>query len=424
AVTATFLQTATAASSMPSDDEPTPLDPVTVTATRTERPVFVTPAAVSTIDAGDIRAAMPYGYDDVFETVPGVAVQGGPRRIAEEASVRGFQDEQVISRIDGARQNFNAAHRGRFLLDPDLLARIEVLRGGHSAIYGSGALGGVISLETKNAEDWLGDDDGFGLRAKLGYQSNGGETAAYLTAFGQEGAVDWLGSAAWRDVGENFEDGAGREILASQDELENGLVKLGIDFGAHQRLEFSANTYTNTGINPTNANSEATDDNVADRDTGRDGLRARYRYRNPDNRWLELTAIAYRSETRVDERRLVDNRRDLTDFTTTGFDIYNHTRFGFLGNGDAVVTYGMEGYSDSQSGLRNGELRAEFPDAEADYRAYYVQADLPLTRRLSLLPGLRHDRFEYDAASFDTRMETEISPRLSLGYRATESLYL
>ncbi|HEX7045967.1 MAG TPA: TonB-dependent hemoglobin/transferrin/lactoferrin family receptor [Gammaproteobacteria bacterium] len=422
-VIAWALPTPTTAAEAP-DEDSTQLAPVTVSATKIERPVFETPAAVSTISAEEIEAAMPYGYDDVFETVPGVAIQGGPRRIAEEPSIRGFQDEQIILRIDGARQNFNAAHRGRFLLDPDLLARIEVLRGGHSAIYGSGALGGVISLETKDAADYLDDADVFGLRAKLGYQSNGDELSSYLTAFGQSGAFDVLGSVAWRDVGENFEDGAGNDILATQDRLENGLLKLGFELSEHQRLEFSASRYTNTGVNTPNANSEATVDNIVDRNTQRDGYRMRYRFDNPDNRWLQLTAVAYRTETEVDEQRFADDRRDFTDFTTTGFDLYNHTRFEFFGDRDAVLTYGVEGYSDSQSGTRNGELRPEFPTAEADYRAYYFQADLPITAKLSLLPGVRSDSFEYDATGFAKREETETSPRISLGYRASDDLYL
>lgn len=423
-VCSTAMFSATAAEpATPGDDRPAELTAITVTATKTERPVFETPAAVSTVGADEIQAIQPYGYDDIFETVPGVAVQGGPRRVAEEPSIRGFQDEQVIIRIDGARQNFNAAHRGRFLLDPDLLARIEVLRGGHSAIYGSGALGGVISMETKDAEDYLGEQDGFGARAKLGYQSNGDEPSAYLTAFGRHGALDVLGSVAWRDVGENLEDGAGNEILATQDRIENGLLKFGFDIGAHQRLEFSASAYSNTGVNPPNANSEASADNIVDRDTERNGYRLRYRNDNPGNRWLELTAVAYRSETNVDERRFVDGRHDVTDFTTTGFDIYNHTRFDFLDEREAVLTYGMEGYTDSQTGLRNDALRPEFPDAEADYRAYYLQADLPLTAKLSLLPGIRTDRFEYDSASFAAREESETSPRISAGYRATDALY-
>ncbi len=43
---------------------------------------------------------------------------------------------------DGARQNFEAGHKGRFFLDPDLLREVEVVRGSNPALHGSGAIVG------------------------------------------------------------------------------------------------------------------------------------------------------------------------------------------------------------------------------------------------------------------------------------------
>lgn len=52
--------------------------------------------------------------------IPGVIVEGGPRPIALEPNIRGFRDEQVVLRFDGARQNFSLAHRRRFFTDPEI----------------------------------------------------------------------------------------------------------------------------------------------------------------------------------------------------------------------------------------------------------------------------------------------------------------
>src|SRR3546814_12322808 len=98
-----------------SDGAVTTLEAMVVVATRTARPAYSTPAAVSIIDAERIAQIQPYGYADVFEGLPGVAIEGGPRRIAEEPSIRGFSDEQVVIRVDGTRQNFHETQRGRFL---------------------------------------------------------------------------------------------------------------------------------------------------------------------------------------------------------------------------------------------------------------------------------------------------------------------
>lgn len=401
------------------------LEQVVVVATRTERPLFATPAAVSTVTAERIEEIQPYGYGDLFEGVPGVSIGGGPRRIAEEPSIRGFSDEQVVIRIDGTRQSFNQAHRGRFLLDPDLLKSVEVVRGASSAAYGSGALGGVFDLTTRDGRDFTGGENGLGARVKLGYQSNGEEFASFNTLFGQWGGLDALASFVYRDLGEDLEDGRGDDILASKDRIENGLFKLGYQVSPHQRLELGVELFDNAGRNPPNANDFATATNLVDRDTERRNYRLNYRYDDPGRPWLDLTAVVYRNEIEVGELRLADGRDDDSDFSTNGAELYNTSRLDWGLGEPLALTYGVEFYSDRQSGLRNGAPRLEFPDAGVDYSAGFVQAEIPLPAGLTLIPGLRYDRFSYENdGGFSERDDDRVSPKLALGFEATDRIYL
>jgi len=400
------------------------LDNITVVATRTERELFTTPAAVSRLDAVAIDEVQPYGYNDLFETLPGITIQGGPRRIAEEPAIRGFADEQVVIRIDGTRQSFNQAHRGRFLLDPDLLKSIEVQRGAASAAYGSGALGGVFDIQTKSGRDYTAGQDGFGARFKLAYQSNGEEFGSFNTLFAQYGQVDFIGSFVYRDVGEDLEDGDDNPILASQDELTNGFIKLGWQPGADQRLEYTFELFDNEGLNPPNANDVATATNLVDRDTERRNHRVRYQWDPQDIAWLDLQAVAYRNEIDVNEFRLNDDRFDTTDFVTEGAELFNTSRFDIGLYAPVALTWGVEFYQDKQSGTRNGDDRLQFPDAKVDYSAAYVQAELQLTRQLSLIPGLRYDSFDYQADTFSTnRSDNKVTPKVALGFEANRNWY-
>lgn len=410
-----------------SEAEPTvdQLGTITVTATRTPRPRFTTPAAVSSLNREDIQQALPYGFQDLFQTVPGAIMVGGPRRIAEEPAIRGFQDEQVVIRNGGARQNFNHAHRGRFFLDPALLKRVEVLRGASSAVYGSGALGGVVSLETVDPDDFLAGEDGAGGRLRGDYASNGAETGIYTTVYGQSGAFDALASVAWRKLGEDLEDGNGNRLAATRDKLRNGLVKFGLDLAPAHRLEFSATRFQNDGRNPPNANAPTTATNLVDRDTDYASYRLNYDLSPASSHWLDLHAVLYRNDVDVNEYRLDDGRQDRTDFRTDGLDIYNSSRFSLDGAREARITYGIELYTDTQSGMRNGQPRPEFPDAEAHYSAFYLQAELPLSERLEIIPSVRRDSFEYRSnGSFADRDEARWTPRLSLGFQATKDVYL
>ncbi|QKK03116.1 MAG: TonB-dependent receptor [Pseudomonadota bacterium] len=400
------------------------LDVLVVSATRTDRPRFSTPAAVSVLRREEIQVILPYAFQDVFESAAGVTVQGGPRRIAEEPAIRGFSDEQVVIRLDGSRQNFNKAHGGRFLLDPDLLRSVEILRGASSAVYGSGALGGVFALETVNGRDLTNGRDGIGVRLRGAYQQNADERSGFATGYGQSGRFDWLGSFVYRDAGEDLEDGNGNDILASRDEITNGLIKLGFEPGADHRIELAFDRFENEGLNPTNANSPATATNLVERNTERGGLRARYRFDPSGGDWLDLEASAYRNEVDTRERRLDDDRLDLTEFETTGLEIANTSRFGAIAGQPIRLTYGVEFFSDDQGGLRNGADRTQFPDAEVDYEATFVQAEIPLPGQISLIPGLRYDGFDYTANGFPNRDDSETSARVALGWAPHPSVYL
>ena len=401
------------------------LEPMIVAATRTERPRFSTPAAVTTIERETIETIQPFGFHDLFESIPGISIVGGPRRIAEEPSIRGFADEQVVLRLDGTRQNFNKAHGGRFLLDPDLIRSIEVLRGASSSVYGSGALGGVFVIETLNGRDLTAGADGVGIRLKSAWQDNGDELSGFASLYGQTGRFDVLGSVLMRDVGEDLQDGAGDDILASRDEVGQGFLKLGFEPGPNQRLELAIERFENTGRNPTNANEVATASNLVDRDTERDGLRLRYQLDPAKQSWLDLDVALYSNEVSTLERRLLDARVDRTDFRTRGLELTNTSELGQRDGSPIRLTWGVETYRDEQSGLRNGQARPQFPDAEIDYRAAYVQAELPLGGGLSLIPGMRYDAFEYQAqAGFADRGDDELSGRVALGWEVGEAVYL
>ena len=68
--------------------------------------------------------------------------------------IRGFEASRILTVVDGVRMN-NAIYRAGHLqnittVDNMVLDRIEILYGPSSTLFGSDALGGVISLTTKN----------------------------------------------------------------------------------------------------------------------------------------------------------------------------------------------------------------------------------------------------------------------------------
>lgn len=129
---------------------------VVVTATRIPTPKAEVASSITVITAKDIAAKQQRTLPDVLSQVPGLNViqSGGP---GSQTSVfmRGTNSNHVKVLVDGIDVGDPSSPTGTFdfgqFLTSDI-ARIEVLRGPQSGLYGSDAIGGVINIVTKSGE--------------------------------------------------------------------------------------------------------------------------------------------------------------------------------------------------------------------------------------------------------------------------------
>jgi len=162
---------------------------VVVTATRIPTPAIDIPAGVSVIDRQTIEQRGYTSLTDALSAVPGVRVSqsGGPGGNAS-VFVRGTNSNQVLVLRDGMPINDASDASGAFNFGVDTLAdieRIEVIRGPMAALYGSGAIGGVINLISRR-----GHEAGFHLDGELsgGYPA---QAEGHLNASGIAGPLDY-----------------------------------------------------------------------------------------------------------------------------------------------------------------------------------------------------------------------------------------
>ncbi|MDE2660439.1 MAG: TonB-dependent receptor [Acidobacteriota bacterium] len=410
-----------------SEDEEQPELPavsetVVVTASRAESPLLTAPAAIAVRTEEELAAEAARTFADLFEGIPGISITGNARRITETPNIRGFADQQVVIRQDGGRQNFNAAHGGRFFTDPDLLQRVEVLRGANSAVFGSGALGGVVSLTTRGARDLLETGEDFGGRYRVGYQSNGGDLSQSFSGFAAGRTLDALVNVGFGGTRAPIRDGNGDTIPNTEDELRNGLVKLGWNPGATSRWEVSWQGFDNRAAEPTNANDLT--GTLVDRDTRFEALRASFRTRSRTSDWLDLSVLGYRNQVEVGEDMRIRTRRDDTAFETLGFEAHNSSRFRWSDDVRFTLNLGAETYRDTQSGTRDGAPRLQFPDADATYSGAFLYGEAEVRERLQLALGLRRDSWRIRAGRFPARDEGQTSPRATAGFRLTDSAFV
>jgi vitamin B12 transporter len=129
------------------------LNEVVVTATRIESPALESPSAISVVSSADIAASGAHDLATVIAAQSGVVVNDyGPQGSTKSVSLRGSTSSQVLVLVDGIRLNSSRDGMVDFSLVPlENIDRVEIVRGGSSTMYGTGAIGGVINIITKKA---------------------------------------------------------------------------------------------------------------------------------------------------------------------------------------------------------------------------------------------------------------------------------
>lgn len=394
----------------------TPLDAVTTVATRTRSVAGDAATPVTVVPREEIERRDARSVLDLIRDIPGVESSGVPRTTAMQPVIRGLGEERIVLRLDGARNNFSAGHRGRTFVDPELLRQVEVLRGPGSTLYGSGALGGVVALRTIEAEDILQPGASFGGFVGAGWQSQGSGPRGSLALGAQAGEFSVLGALSGF-TNNNFTDGRGTTIPYTGDDAVTVLGKLGWNPG-HHRFQLSAMRFRDDHQLPISANTPSTT-SIADRDTVQETFAFRWSYQNPDMPLLEPQLVLYRTRVDITEQRLTGTRaRDNTELTTHGIDVQNTSRFALGAFGSHALTYGLELYRDEQEGRSNGLARPQFPSAQQTVLGLFVQDEITLGA-FTLTPGLRLDRFEQESPDGTNDRETDrVSPRVSLAWQA------
>ena len=167
--------------------DPTELDEVVVTATRTPIALVDSIAPVQVIDRKEIERSQARSLPDLLRGRAGIDLhnQGGPGKLTT-MSIRGTETDHVLVLVDGVRMGTASAGLVMFHdLPVDQIDRIEIVRGPRTSLYGSEALGGVIQIFTRR------DRGAITPRASAGIGSNSLREAS--AGIGGGGMRGWFG---------------------------------------------------------------------------------------------------------------------------------------------------------------------------------------------------------------------------------------
>ncbi len=420
----------------PDSLRPVPIAPVTVTVLRTPFEASRVPFAVAVNAEDEIQRAQPgLGLDEALRGIPGVQVDNRFNyALGERISIRGFGARAqfgvrgVKVLVDGIPATLPDGQTALNHVDLSLLRRAEVIRGPASAIYGNTA-GGVIQLESEEPPaERLGQEVGV-----LG--GSDGLLRFHSTTGGTSGPASYLFHAS-RLAYDGYRDFSSAENLRANGRF--GLVRGRDDFRVLFHLvDYDADNPGSLSQPLLEADrSQAFARNLEQRtgERGRQGqIGATWRRRTEagglelSGYWLARSIDNPIPPTIIDLERQAGGVRALYRADPLPFlalqwaagaevDLQRDDRLNFA----------------NQAGSR-GERRLD-QDEGVDDLGVFAQVAAAPTARLSLLGGMRYDRFRFEAEDHlvtaanpddsGSRTLDAFSPSLGASLAVTEALNL
>lgn len=461
---------------------------ITITGTRTARRLLDSANSITVIDSQQIERQLIQNIQDLVRYEPGVSVGRAANRFGtQDFNIRGIDGNRVLLQVDGIRVPDNYVGRGRDYFDLETTKRVEIIKGPASALYGSDAIGGVVSFITKDPQDYL---DVFGnsfyTSGQIGYDSR--DESISLT--GVLAGEDEDGKLQFSTV---FGFGSGSEFKTRGDAIPNPqdiqdlslTAKLVYNFNENSSLKFTGeflneevetNLLDEVGRTPFNLRppnivffdrqlSEATDTRKRNR------FSLDYNSTNPGPSWLDaINAKIYYQDAFIREQKISSGiqqsfgmgpprfapvtRDEINEFSQEVFGGEIQLQSDFqTSRASHRLVYGLELFNTSTSRPRDNTLifadgttskfvigeefpNKTFPDTDTLRLGVYIQDEIEIGK-WSIIPGLRWDYFSLNANEDDdfrrinvdnfeveNRNDSAFSPKIGVVYKATPELSL
>ena len=198
-----------------------PGETIIVTATRTEIPLSDAIVPVTVITREDIELSLATDLADILRFQAGIDIgrNGGPGQ-ATSVFMRGTESNHTLVLMDGVRMNPGTLGGAAVQhIAPEIIERIEIVKGARSALFGTDAIGGVINIVTRRA-------DAAFLETAVGAGSFDSQSG-FISAGNRGGNGDFGVTLNWQDTA-GFAPRTDSDIERGYDNLSANL------YGAHR----------------------------------------------------------------------------------------------------------------------------------------------------------------------------------------------
>jgi len=209
-------------------------DQIVVVAHKDERSIREIAANVTVLSRAELNSELATSIGDVFRYVPGVDYEAAGARFGTEGiNIRGIGGNRVAILVDGVplTDQFDTgsfSNATRDFIDAGLIQTIEVLHGPASALYGSSAIGGVVSVRTPDPGDLVTDNGIGGDFLGTWHDADHSKHGQAMFAMGDR-SLGLMAGFSWRD-GKQLDSAAGPDGVDTKDyDRQTALIKLVAD---------------------------------------------------------------------------------------------------------------------------------------------------------------------------------------------------
>lgn len=364
------------------------------------------------IDQTEIDDRQAGTVAELIETVPGVTLVNGATPQGSGITIRGYgarpdlgTDNKLLIQIDGATRGSEELYRigNQLFTDPALYKKVEVLRGTIGSFqYGSGVVGGVVRLETKDASDFTGGVPGTALRQTLELSSNGeGFVTSSILAWQPTEKLEFLANYTYRESNP-MEDGNGSVINPSGGGVDDPswLIKGKLRFGeadAHSIMaSHTESTSTQTDV-PYDAFGQLPFFGNVDRQVESKTSVLRYAFDPVGNDWVNMSLQYSYSDERIDQQaagRVISPLQDADHrYETTAVTLKNRALFA-----TGAIRHDLVAGLEYINRTRRDQGIAGAPGGEDDRWALFAVDEMSFGGGWTITPALRYETSTIDAA--------------------------
>ncbi len=413
----------------------TDLNKIVVTATRTPTEVKNTASSVSVITREEIELKQFHSLADALKGVSGIRVaETGGRGSQTSVFARGTNSNHTLIMVDGIEMNdpsspTGAFDFGNFLLDD--VDSIEIVRGAQSVLYGADAIGAVIHIRTKAGDGPLK------ARAKLA----AGNKSTHHETLSVSGSKDSFNYALTGGLYESDNDSAPNRdrmppgIARDDDGYQNKMVSGRFGW---QGQNIQASVFGRHIESKTDIDGFLSEDFDAYNSSRQTYLGAEVKGQFFDGSWQPTLSLTHSD---IERKNRNDRQDPLGNIDRSNYD--GEKQKLSLQNDlhlieDHLITIGyefeeedMEADGFSTFGSLFGDFtQSQMTDEKRNNRAFYLQDQISVTKKLSATLGVRHDNTDdFDsettyrvATRYELTPQTQIRAAYSEGFRAP-SLY-